>query len=84
MTPTLRFSTSDTRETALAKTACWYDRILDEKLMAFATAIGTADVPCEDKMTPIDQGRLVAAEGRAPFLAQVARVLHELIAMRRD
>ena len=82
MTPTLRFSASDTRETALAKAARWYDRILDEKLAAFATAIGTADAPCEDMMSTIDQGRLMAAEGRAPFLGQVARVLDEVIAMR--
>jgi hypothetical protein len=31
MTPTLHFSKHDTRETALAKAARWYDRILDEK-----------------------------------------------------
>jgi hypothetical protein len=33
MTPTLRFSKNDTRETALAKAARWYDHILDEKLV---------------------------------------------------
>jgi hypothetical protein len=31
----------------------------------------------------IDQGRLMAVQGRAPFLADVARVLDEVIATRR-
>ena len=83
MTPTLHFSKDDTRETALAKAARWYDRILDEKLAAFATAIGKADVSCGHMLTGIHQAQLSAVQGRAPFLADVARVLDEVIATRR-
>ena len=82
MTPTLHFSKDDTRETALAKAARWYDRILDKKLAAFATAIGKADVSCDDMLAGIQQARVSAAEGRAPFLAEVARVLEEVVATR--
>jgi hypothetical protein len=83
MTPTLRFSKNDTRHSALAKAAAWYDNIVDDKVTRFATAIGRqADVSCEAMMAAIDQGRLMAAEGRAPFLADVARVLDEVIATR--
>ena len=84
MTPTLHLSKDDTRETALAKAARWYDRLLDEKLAAFATAIGKADVSCDDMLAGIQQARVSAAEGRAPFLAQVAGVLDQVIAMRRS
>jgi hypothetical protein len=84
MTPTLRFSRNDTRASALLKAGAWYDRIVDTRMAAFATAIGEADVWCEDAMVAIDHGRLMAAEGRAPFLAQVARVFDAVIAMRRS
>ncbi|HZA37358.1 MAG TPA: hypothetical protein VE505_20650 [Vicinamibacterales bacterium] len=67
----------------MAKATRWYDRILDEKLAAFATAIGKADVSCDDMLAAVQQAQLSAAEGRAPFLAQVARVLDQVIAMRR-
>jgi hypothetical protein len=84
MTPTLRSSNNDTRESALAKAGAWYDSIGDGKIAKFATAIGQADdVSCEDMIAAIDQGRLMAVQGRAPFLADVARVLDEVIATRR-
>jgi hypothetical protein len=84
MTPTLHFSKSDTRESALAKAAAWYDHIADDKVARFATAISQDDGSCEATMAAIDQGRLMAVEGRAPFLAQMARVLDEVIAMGRS
>jgi hypothetical protein len=85
MTPTtLRFAEHDTRESALQKAGVWYDRILDEKLAAFATAIGKADVSCDDMLAGIQQARVSAAKGRAPFLAEVAGVLDEVIAIRRS
>jgi hypothetical protein len=82
MTPTLRFSTSDTRATALAKAGAWYDRIVDAKMSAFATAIGNAELSPDEMLAGIQQAEVSAAEGRAPFLAQVARVLDDVIAMR--
>jgi hypothetical protein len=81
MTTTLHFSKHDTRETALAKAARWYDRILDEKLAAYVTAIGKNKVSCDDMLAGIQQAQLSAAEGRAPFLAQVAGMLDQVIAM---
>jgi hypothetical protein len=84
MTRTLQFSSDDTRESALRKAGAWYDRIADDNVAKFATAIGQADVSCEDMMAAIDQGRILAVEGRAPFLAHVARVLDEIIAIRRS
>src|SRR5918993_2451966 len=83
MTPTLHFAESDTRTSALQKAGVWYDRILDEKLAAFATAIGQADVSCDVMFSGIHQAQLAAVQGRAPFLADGARVLDEVIAMRR-
>jgi hypothetical protein len=63
MTPTLRSSNNDTRESALAKAGAWYDSIGDGKIAKFATAIGQADdVSCEDMIAAIDQGRLMAVE----------------------
>ena len=82
MIPTLRFSKNDTRESTLAKAAIWYDNIVYDKVAKFATAMGQADVSCDDMMAVIDQGRLMAAEGRAPFLAEVGRALDEVIANR--
>ena len=82
--PTLRFSKNDTCESALRKAAAWYDRIADDKQAEFAIAVSKADMACEDVMAAIDQGRLMAAEGRAPFLAQVAEVLDSIIAARRS
>jgi hypothetical protein len=51
------------------------------KLAAYATAIGKNKVSCDDMLAGIQQAQLSAAEGRAPFLAQVAGMLDQVIAM---
>ena len=84
MRPTLHFTTDDTRESALRKAGVWYDYIADHNVAKFATAIGQADVSCEEMLAAIEQGRLMAAEGRSPYLAWVAEVLDHVIAMRRS
>jgi hypothetical protein len=38
-------------------------------------------VSCDDMLAGIQQAQLSAAEGRAPFLAQVAGMLDQVIAM---
>ena len=82
MTPTVRFSKDDTRESALRKVAAWYDSFANEKVTDFALAIGKADVPDEQKIAGLEEARLTADEGRASFLAQVAAVLNEILAGR--
>jgi hypothetical protein len=77
MTPTLHFDKSDTRASALQKAGAWYDRIVDAKMSAFATAIGNAELSPDDMLAGIQQARVSAAEGRAPFLALVAGVLEQ-------
>jgi hypothetical protein len=79
--PTHHFSKDDTRETALRKAGSWYDRIVDTRMTTFATAIGKGDVPFDEMLAGIHQAQLSAVQGRAPFLADVTRVLDEVIAM---
>jgi hypothetical protein len=80
MTPTLHFSKDDTRATALAKAGAWYNRIVDQKMSAFATAISNAELSPDEMFAGIEQAQVSAAEGRAPFLAEVAQVLDEVTA----
>jgi len=82
MTSTVRFSKDDTRESALRKVAAWYDSVANEKVTDFALAIAKTDVPDEQKIAALEEARLMADEGRAPFLAQVADVLNEAWAGR--
>ena len=67
MTPTVRFSKDDTRESALRKVAAWYDSFANEKVTDFALAIGKADVPDEQKIAGLEEALLTADEGARRF-----------------
>ena len=49
-----------------------------------ALAIEDAPLPKEQKTAAVEYACAVAVEGRAPFLAHTARVLDQVIAMRRS
>jgi hypothetical protein len=57
MTPTLHLSKGETLERALQKAATWFDRICDDKVAAFATAIGKADVSSDEMIAGIGQAQ---------------------------
>ena len=66
-------------ETALAKAAVWYDGYQQEQVAKLARAIENVAVPKGTEERPLEHACVVAVEGRAPFLAHVARVLDEVI-----
>jgi hypothetical protein len=49
-----------------------------------ARATENVAVPKEQKSAVLEHACVVAVEGRAPFLAQVARVLDKVIAMGKS
>ena len=82
MTPTLHFVKGDTAESALQKATVWFDRICDDKVSAFATAVSKADVSCDEMIAVTGQAQLMAAEARAEFLARTAEALDAISAGR--
>ena len=80
----LEFTKHDTRETALAKAAAWYDDHQRKAVTTFVRAIEDAHVPKQQKSDALEYACQFAVEGRAPFLAHVARVLDKVIARGRS
>jgi hypothetical protein len=76
----LEFVKGETRESAVQKLATWYDDQQHQAVIKFARDIEGAALSKQQKSDALEYACQVAVEGRAPFLAHVARVPDKVIA----